>query len=284
MAQIFGAASQRHDNAIRHGRGWAVRGILGLIYLAALWIPSVSQAVQITIGNIVIVDNGPLDRNPAADIIEFRAGRRMPPVPPSFALPAGSTVTSIRGKVELGAGAGGAFGGIFGVPMRVVTLTNLRAHRGPVAGNNALDITFEHTFNAPNAPIFATSDIAGSINNQVPNRIPRGSSVTWQGIVNNTRIQPPPGPFQFIIPNAGPVQLPAVFFSGGGPRLVLAGGPPWVAKGNLSIGLSVTGSIVVLPISANVGIGSCLPIEEYLTLDSRESGGTDITCIIPAKE
>lgn len=256
-----------------------------LLVLVTLWIPCVSQAVQITIGNIVIADNGPLDRNPAADIIEFRSGG-LPVNPPGFALPVASTVTSIRGKVELGAGAGGAFGGIFGIPLQVVTLTELRAHRGPVAGNNALDITFEHTFNAPNAPIFAVSDIAGSINNQVPNRIPRGSSVTWSGDVNNARIQPPARRYQLVVPNAGAVQLPVVFFSLGGPQLVLAGGPPWVAKGNLSIGLSATGTIVVLPNSANVGIGACLPFDkkEYSNLDSRESGGIDISCIIPASE
>ncbi len=214
------------------------------------------HAVQITVGNVPITDNGPQDLDLAPNAIAFDSTA---PAPAGFALPAGSSVSTVVGQVNL-VGAAGGLVQILGAPAQILSLTDFVATQLAGAGNGILNVSFEHTFQMPNVnQIMAAESIGGDFQNIQPVGV-FGDTVTFQGFVNNAAISPAgitvnspavaPGVPQMSF---GQSTLPAQF----------AGGPPRTLRGDLTVKLGAQGNQLDLPNSAEVGISeTVLPVPE----------------------
>ncbi len=223
---------------------------------STLGTPAKAQAanVSVTVGGFAIADNGPNDLNPAIGTIRFDSGAA---APAGFALPAGCSVSLVRGTVTLG--GGGALVGLLGGAANIVNLTDLFAVKWAGAGGGALAISFNHTFAGPPAPAFAADAIVGELDDAIlPWWVGAGTSVSWQAFVGVVPIAPPAGPVVVAIPAAVPGPVPVA-----GAHGVMAvpppAGPPWNLRGELSVTLAVVGDLLRLPGSAEVGVAYELP-------------------------
>ncbi len=218
-----------------------------------------AHAVQVIIGGVKIADNGPNDLDPAQDAIAFDSTA---PAPAGFALPAGSSVSTVSGQVVLVGTAGGLVQ-ILGAQAQILTLTEFAATQlaGPPApGNGKLNVSFDHTFQAPNVNnIMAADSIAGDFVNAQKGNVFQ-DTVTWQGFVNNAPITPPE--FTVSTPAAAP-GVPQMAVNGAHAPAPFAGGPPWTLKGELTVKLGALNNQLFLPNSAEVGISETdLPAPE----------------------
>jgi len=203
--------------------------------------------MQINIGGFVIQDNAVGDLNPNANAITFDSAAA---APNGFALPANASVRRIKGKVEI------AFAGTvvqFLPPGAVsLVLTDLVASTAAGAGNQQLEISFEHQFAGVAAPVKVGDAILGRFVDGA-NAWMNGSSLQWSAFVNGQRIQPPNVPLNVMNGPGAPAIVPVNHT--GGPMVINAGGPPWTLKGELIVQLALPGHTLELPNSAEIGVG-----------------------------
>jgi hypothetical protein len=209
--------------------------------------------MQITIGGVVIQDNGNHDQDQQnANVIKFDSGRPGFPAATDFALPQNSSVRRIRGKLEIGfAGTVVQF-----LPPGAVSLVLTDLHLSRFAlgiPGQALIIEFEHQFAGPVPPVMAGDMILGRFTN-VLNQSVNGTTLEWSAFVNGQRIQPPNAPLNIRNGPNTPRLVP--INNAGGPMVINAGGPPWTLKGELKVHLPSRNHIVELPNSAEIGIGA----------------------------
>jgi hypothetical protein len=143
------------------------------------WGESAEAAVTLTVGGVAIADNGPNDLDPAADIIRFDSSGAQPP---GFALPAGSSVAAISGKlVKVG---------------NLIRLTDVVATRG--AGANPLAFSFGTTFtgSVPQLSCFMTGYFANG-----GGSVGAGSAVTFACDAAGAPV-PPVGTLSYTVPGA----------------------------------------------------------------------------------
>lgn len=206
-----------------------------------------AHAIEITIGGKQIKDGDPEDLDGLPNIIRFDSANQQGG---RFALPAGSSVSTISGVVRRGGTPGGLVQ-ILGAPSRVVTLTEFKATRVAGAGNAPLDILFGESFARPRAAnIVAADAIQGELKNTVLGVNVFGDSVTWQGLVDNVPISPPA--VTIATPAAPGVQQQMPVFGSHLPQsFPVAGNVALVGK--LSITLGGPNHELNLPDSADVG-------------------------------
>lgn len=216
-----------------------------IVALAFMSTGSVAQAVQVTVGTVVIVDGGPKDLNPAPDIVRFNSAA----LAKGFALPVNSSVRRIEGRVELT--SKGSVVQFLPPSAQVLKLSELWATTAPKSGKQALVIKIEHSFAGPAAVIQAADLIDGRFVN-FRGRTMNGSNITWFSSVNGERIQPP-NPAYSWINGAGSATIVPIA-NAGGPMKIAAGGPTWKVEGNLIIQLAFMGHSFHLPESVEVGI------------------------------
>lgn len=204
--------------------------------------------MQITIGSVVITDNGPHDLDPAPDVIKFSSA----PGPKTFALPAQCTVQSVRGVVKLDVNgtvvqmlpAGG---------QSSLVLTDFHAKGAPQgpAATQPLTVKFEHEFLRLGTKVTAAETLLGRMSELQGGSL-NGSSVTWSAHVDGQRIQPPNAAFTLLNGPASGANV-AIAPPPGGPMNV-TGGPDWTLSGELVIVLNGRGHVLELPKSAEIGI------------------------------
>lgn len=279
--------------------------LLGVALTILTWRGSPALALVITIGTETIEDNGPKDIEPADDIIKFSTEPQpvfiaqpddpatpdideseipveddlsTPAVDESidsshvFTTPAGSSVNIVFGTVQVG-GSNGALARILGKPAQILSLTDFEAFKNFAStGNKPLAISFEHPFDKPAAGTVKAADaIVGSLTNQRPARLSK-DEIKWHGSVNDTKITPKaaptsvktPDPPEFIDLTLEKISL-KVSGTHGDKDTEFTGGPPWTLKGELSVKLGLETTSLILPTSAEVGVGGSL-LPDLLTL------------------
>ncbi len=248
--------SHTHVSSSPWGRAKNFRFVLSLWLGAGLSVSvfggSSAHALQINfgdvqttpIGDVVITDNnGTTDLDGAVGAIRFDSNAAPPK---GFALPAGSSVSRVKGKVQLGGTAGGLVG-LLGAP-QILALTDFEAKQDAGAGIETLKVIFGHTFQIPAAsPIIAADFIAGVIDKPGGLFTGVGDLVTWQGFVSNNAISPPEIERTTQSAPPGPMAV-----NGGHGPMRFTGGPPWTLKGELTVVLDGLNHLLSLPNSAEV--------------------------------
>jgi MYXO-CTERM domain-containing protein len=187
------------------------------------------------VGGVAIVDNGPMDSNPALGTIVFNS---------AAAGGAGFVVAQgylVSGRVTTG--GGGALAGLANI-VNIVSLTDLDVMRPAGAAGGQLEISFSESFAAPAAPVDAADGYEGQFLN-AGGTIATGF-IALRGSVNGMRIGGVD--VDVVVDVASPRNVKQSDLIRG-----VAGGPPWLLRGELSVLLG-PGDRLLLPNSAEVGI------------------------------
>jgi hypothetical protein len=190
-----------------------------------------------------------MDTDPAAGIIRFNSAAGGGA---GFVLPQGFVVS---GTVKTG--GGGALAGIANL-VNIVSLTDLDVLKPGGARTDQLLINFGETFLNPAAPVDAADGFEGQFLN-AGGTVGTGI-IALRGSVNGTRIG------GVDVAAAVDVASPSNFKQSDVMRGI-GGGPPWLLRGELTINLGIAGDRLLLPGSAEVGIGPArVPEPSTLTL------------------
>jgi PEP-CTERM motif len=136
--------------------------------------------IQITIGDVTITANSPMNTSNNANEIVFNsanAGNAGFKVPNGWA---------VQGTVMLDGPGGSLINAMESITLTQFTLTQTANTAG------TLDITFQNTFNNLAPKVFAADNLSGMMVVPVG-----GDTVSWQSKVGGTAVAPPAGPYVF---------------------------------------------------------------------------------------
>jgi len=221
---------------------------------------ALAVGIQFDNGAVVITDNGPLDNNPAVNIIDFDSIGANP-----FVIASGYNV---KGTVQNTGGP--SLASLIAPITGAVTLTNFVADRPLAAPGGITDVEFFHTV-VGTAPAVTVADVINAqiangtgapvyLNNASGNAVPSGQTTitTWQGFISGAVITNPFGsPVPIPNPNlpagGGTAPFPV---SGHGPALIPGPFVNPVIGAFFSFQLGGSRDQIILPTSAEVGFSA----------------------------